>query len=53
MIQALAAPAKVKGLADSRYANSNEDDDAVSAEGEEDEKDHSSAGLALVRTPLA
>lgn len=39
--------AKPKGLADSKYANADDD-----AEGEDDD-DHTSAALASVREPLA
>lgn len=46
-LQANAATAKPKGLADSKYANADGED----AEGEDDD-DHSSAALASVREPL-
>ena len=56
VMQTNAAPAKPKGLADSRFANAEEGDEAAAEDGAaegEDENDHSSAALALVREPLA
>lgn len=55
-MQANAAASKPKGLADSRFAGAEGDNDgsasqANAAEGEIDE-DHSSAALASVREPL-
>lgn len=45
------AAVKPKGLASSRFASADGDDDA--AEGESEDDDQTSAALALVREPLA